>query len=367
MNTLQEMGYSSLDSNEVVFPNLGIDVHVEQTAFTVFGIDIQWYGILIVTGLLLAMVFAYRNMRRVGIDADRATDVIIGGIIGSFIGARAYYVIFNWSQYKDDPAQIFNVRGGGLAIFGGLIGAILVGYIVSRFRKVAALPMLDLCGVGFLIGQGIGRWGNFVNQEAFGCNTNSLFGMSGGRVREWILMNYPTGKLADGSAISADVPVHPCFLYESVWCLTGAAVLALVLHKFRKFDGQIFLMYLIWYGGGRFVIEGLRTDSLMLGTMRVSQVLAILLCVTAMIVMLICLSTVKRMGREYVLYVNTKESRALLAEADKRFEEEAARRAEKKAARKAQQSGEAEKILPDDDAEESAAEQEDAAETEDNT
>lgn len=319
MTTLTELGYESLDYDEIVFPNLGIDVKVDPTAFTVFGIDVQWYGILITAGLLLALLFAFRNLPRVGIDPDRATDAVIAGILGGLVGARAYYVLMNWKDYVGDWKLILNTREGGLAIFGGLIGAVLVGGIMCRIRKVKLLPMLDICGVGFLIGQGIGRWGNFTNQEAFGTNTNNLLCMSGGRIRTWIAQNYNSlTQLNSDVTVDPDYPVHPCFLYESVWCLLGALVLATVLRRFRRFDGEIILLYCIWYGLGRFFIEGLRTDSLMIGSLRVSQALAACICVTAAVLLIVFLSKVKRMGREYRLYVDTDESKALLEEAAKR-------------------------------------------------
>ena len=334
MKTVAEMGYSNLDYDEIVFPNLGIDVHIKSTAFSIFGLDVQWYGILIVTGLLLAMAFAYKNMRRVGLDGDRATDAIIGGIIGGLVGARAYYVIFNWNEYKDDLPSIFNTREGGLAVFGGLIGAVIVGGIICKLRKVKLLPMLDLCGVGFLIGQCIGRWGNFVNQEAFGKNTDSLFCMSGGRVQQWIAMNYNAlGGYNQDMTMDQAYAVHPCFLYESFWCLIGAVLLGIVFYKWRKFDGQIILMYMIWYGAGRFFIEGLRTDSLTIGTLRVSQAVSAVICVGSLICLLVMLSKVKRMGSDYKLYADTPESKALLAEADRRIAEDAEKKAAKKAAK----------------------------------
>ena len=326
METVAEMGYTNLDYDEIVFPHLGIDLHLDPTAFTIFGLDVQWYGILIVIGLLLAMLFAYRNMRRVGIDSDRATDAIIGGILGALVGARAYYVIFNWDEYKNDLPSIFNTREGGLAVYGGLLGAVLVGGIICKLRKVKFLPMMDLCGVGFLIGQGIGRWGNFFNQEAFGKHTDSLFCMSGGQVQQWLAV-----KAVENPDLSPAYAVHPCFLYESCWCLLGALLLGLTLKKWRKFDGQIILMYMIWYGAGRFVIEGLRTDSLTIGTLRVSQALSALICVGSLIVLLVMLSKVKRMGKEYKLYVDTAESKALLAETEQKIAEAAAKKAAKKA------------------------------------
>ncbi|HAJ97758.1 MAG TPA: prolipoprotein diacylglyceryl transferase [Ruminococcus sp.] len=320
MSTVEELGYSNLDYDEIVFPRLGIDVHVNPTAFTIFGVSIQWYGIIIVSGLLIALLFAFRNMKRIGIDPDRATDGIIGGILGALVGARAYYVLLNWDSYKGDWKAIINTREGGLAIFGGLIGAVIVGGIVCKLRKVRLLPMLDICGVGFLIGQGIGRWGNFTNQEAFGKNTDSLFCMSGGRVQRWISLNYnATFSYDKDVTLDPAYPVHPCFLYESFWCLLGAVLLFIAFKKFRKFDGQIILMYMVWYGFGRFVIEGLRTDSLMIGNLRVSQALALVICITALVLLIVQFSRVKRMGSDYVLYVNTEESKQLLAEADERL------------------------------------------------
>ena len=141
-----------LEQNEIQFPHLGIDLHVDSTAFQIFGIDIQWYGLLITCGLLLAMIYAFHNMRSYGIHPDRAIDAIIGGIIGAIVGARAYYVILEWDNYAGDWKRIFNLRQGGLAIYGGLIGALVVGCIIAKIRKVRLLPLLDLCGAGFLLG-----------------------------------------------------------------------------------------------------------------------------------------------------------------------------------------------------------------------
>lgn len=141
-----------LEQNEIQFPHLGIDLHVDSTAFQIFGIDIQWYGLLITCGLLLAMLYAFHNMRSYGIHPDRAIDAIIGGIIGAIVGARAYYVILEWDNYAGDWKRIFNLRQGGLAIYGGLIGALVVGCIIAKIRKVRLLPLLDLCGAGFLLG-----------------------------------------------------------------------------------------------------------------------------------------------------------------------------------------------------------------------
>lgn len=301
----------SLSTNEIVFPRLGIDLHVDSVAFTVFGLSVTWYGVLITGGMLLAMIYVFSRMRAFGIDSDRAIDGIIGGIIGGVIGARAYYVAFHWSEYSGDWKAIVNIRSGGLAIYGGVIGALLIGSVVCKLRRVRLLPMYDMVALGLLIGQCIGRWGNFTNHEAFGSNTDGLFGMSSGKIQSWIIRNYPNGPL------SPDSPVHPCFLYESAWCLLGFIVLHF-LSKKRKFDGQVFLSYVIWYGTGRFFIEHLRTDSLYFGTVKISQIVAVVSVVTALILLIAGLSRVKRMGSDYQLYVNTEESARLIAESEQR-------------------------------------------------
>lgn len=310
----------ALKSNQVVFPKLGIDFNISDTMFTIFGIEIKWYGFLIAIGMLIAMVYAFKNMKSYGIDPDRAIDVVIGGVIGGLIGARAYYVIFNWDSYSGDFLKMINIRNGGLGIYGGIIGAILAGAIVAKIRKVKLMPLLDLVGIGFLVGQGIGRWGNFTNQEAFGCNTTSIFGMSSGKIQSWIINHGSTATLAEGQTLDPLVPVHPCFLYESAWCLLGFVLLVIFAKKIRKFDGQIFLTYVAWYGLGRFFIEGLRTDSLMIGTLRVSQVLALVCFVVSVILLITIGLKVKRMGTEYQLYKDTEESKMLIRESEERNE-----------------------------------------------
>lgn len=310
---------SELKQNQVIFPKLGIDITINDTAFTLFGLEIKWYGLLITLGMLLAMIYCFSQMKKYGIDPDRAIDAVIGGIIGGLIGARAYYVIMQWEDYAGNWKSIFNIRNGGLAIYGGIIGAVIVGGIVAKLRKVKLLPLLDVASMGFLLGQGIGRWGNFTNQEAFGYNTDNIFGMSSGKIRDWIIsVNSDMSSPADLIAMNADKPVHPCFLYESVWCLLGFVLLAIFAKKIRKFDGQIFLMYLGWYGLERFFIEGLRTDSLMIGTMRVSQVLAAICFISSVILLVVILNKVKRMGDEYVLYVDTDESKELIRQSELR-------------------------------------------------
>lgn len=305
--------------DRIVFPNLGIDVTIDSTAFSIFGFEIKWYAVIISFGLLLAMAYCFPKMKKFGIDPDRAIDAVIAGIIGGMIGARIYYVAFRWEYYAGNIKEILNFRNGGLAIYGGIIGAILIGGIMCRIRKVKLAPMLDIAGMGFLIGQGIGRWGNFVNQEAFGTNTDCLFAMTGGTIQNTIIheVSNPESSMY-GTSMSELYGVHPCFLYESLWCIAGFIILALY-SKHRKFDGQLFLMYLAWYGAGRFIIEGFRTDSLMLGNIRASQLLALLCFITATAVHIAILMRAKYKGETFLLYCNTSESKELIRESEEKY------------------------------------------------
>lgn len=264
----------SLDYNEIVFPKLGIDLHLDSTAFEIGGLSIQWYGILITLGLVLALIYAFTQVKQYGLHPDRFLDTVIGGIIGGIVGARTYYVLLNWDNYAGDWKSIFNLREGGLAIYGGIIGGLLVGCLVAKLRKVRILPLLDIAGIGFLLGQGIGRWGNFFNQEVFGVNTDLPWGMYSEATQAYLLS--VQGELAArGVTVDPSRPVHPTFFYEFVWCIAGFLVLWALMKK-RRFHGQIFLEYLVWYGAGRFWIEGIRSDTLMgAGTMPVSQQVAL--------------------------------------------------------------------------------------------
>lgn len=302
--------------DKISFPKLGWEFSIDPTAFKIGSLEIQWYGILITLGLVLAVIYCIPKMKRFGLDADRAIDAVIGGVLGGIIGARAYYVILEWDEYKGNLKEIFNTRGGGLAIYGGIIGALLVGLLICKIRKVKALPMLDVTVLGFLIGQGIGRWGNFINQEAYGSNTDSLFGMTGGRIQAELAKETTdiSGKLAqEGIEVFPDYAVHPCFLYESLWCLLGFVILAFI-SKRRKYDGQIFLMYLGWYGAERFFVEGLRTDSLMIGNIRVSQLLSAVLFIVSVVLQTVIFFKRRRDPEAFVLYANTEESRQLIEE-----------------------------------------------------
>ncbi|MBP8855464.1 MAG: prolipoprotein diacylglyceryl transferase [Oscillospiraceae bacterium] len=260
-------------SNFVEFPKLGIGFTVNRVAFSIGDFNVYWYGVLIGLGMLLALLFAFRKAKEFGIDEDRMIDVILLTTVCAVLCARAYYVIFAPFEYQS-VWDMINFRDGGLAIYGAVIGAFLFGYPICKWRKVPALPMFDLTAMGFLIGQGIGRWGNFVNQEAFGTNTSLPWGMYSPATESYLTSVQAT-LAAEGVMVNPAAPVHPTFLYESLWCLIGFLLL-LAYHKRRRFDGEIMLFYVMWYGLGRFVIEGLRTDSLMtdfLG-LRTSQLVA---------------------------------------------------------------------------------------------
>ena len=261
----------------ISFPGLGLEFEISRVAFSIGSIDIYWYAVIIATGFLLAMAFVFKNCKRFGIDSDRAIDVIFFAMILGIIGARAYYVAFQWDMYKDNLAEILNIRGGGLGFYGGIIGGVLGLIIGCKLRDQKILPFLDIAGGAVLIGQGIGRWGNFVNSEAFGCNTNLPWGMTSPKISAYIVGHSTE---AMGAVMDPNMPVHPTFLYESLWCALGLIVFCVLMKK-RKFDGEMFLFYLAWNGGGRMLIEGLRTDSLMIGPFRISQLLGAIMLVFA--------------------------------------------------------------------------------------
>lgn len=265
----------------VSFPGLGLKLNVDRVAFNIGSLPIYWYGIIIATGFILGILYCSKRSHEFGVNADRLIDVILIGSLGGILGARIYYVAFQWEYYSRNLDLIFNTRSGGMAIYGGIIGALIAGALMCKLRRVRVLPTADLMSMGFLIGQSVGRWGNFVNIEAFGSNTSLPWGMSAAPIKEYLTQNEAQLE-ALGMQIDPNMPVHPTFLYESIWCAIGFVLLALYV-KHRKFDGEMTLFYLAWYGAGRVVIEGLRTDSLIIpGTnLRISQVLAGVLVVAA--------------------------------------------------------------------------------------
>lgn len=337
---------SKAEWNTISFPKLNIEFPVYSDAFTVFGITIKWYGILILLGLLLAVIYCFRRMKSYGIDDDRANDVFFFGFIGAVIGARLYYVFMSWDMYKDDLSSIFAIRDGGLAIYGGVIGALLIGAVTAKIRKVKLMPMLDLAGLGFLIGQAIGRWGNFFNHECFGCNTDLPWGMTSPRIQSQLSENaYALSELT-GMTVDPALPVHPCFLYESLWCVIGFILLHLYSGH-RKFDGELFFMYIGWYGLGRMFIEGLRTDSLMVGHLRISQIVAGV-CVIVSVVCIFAKRHKIKMDGEYVFYKDTEESKRLIEETEEKYKAADEKKAARRAAKKAKKQNKDAELRPED-------------------
>lgn len=289
------------DYTRVEFPGLGLDFDVYENLveFTIPGWDIdvtiKFYGVIIAFGFVLAVLFGGRMAYKWKMSIDKMLDVLIWGTLGGIVGARLYYVIFQWDHYKGDLLSIFKIWEGGLAIYGGIIGGLLAAYFVCKKVDLPFLKLLDLAGMSLLIGQGIGRWGNFTNQEAFGINTDLPWGMTSDKIQEYISNNYST-LVSNGINISSSDPVHPTFLYESIWCLLGFVILYIVCKKYRKFDGQLILGYGIIYGLERAVVEGLRTDSLYIGAtnIRVSQVVSLVLAGTCIALTIVKLIQVKR-------------------------------------------------------------------------
>lgn len=294
----------------VAFPGLGLEFTIDRVAVTLFGFPVYWYGIILATGLFLGILYAFHYAKRVGVDEDRLVDVLMAGVIGAIVGARLYFVAFSWDMYKDDLWQIFNVRHGGIAIYGAIIGGIAAGAVLCKMRGVRMLPTLDLAAGGFLIGQAIGRWGNFVNIEAFGDNTTSIFGMTSPAITGYLEQLKRSGA-AWTAGIDPNLPVHPTFLYESAWCLLGFLLMNFIFIRRRRFDGECFLIYAAWYGAGRFVIEGLRTDSLMWGGVRVSQALALVCVIVAAGIWLWMNGRVKK-GLAPQLFVRTADGQRIL-------------------------------------------------------
>ncbi|MGN0520574.1 MAG: prolipoprotein diacylglyceryl transferase [Candidatus Fimenecus sp.] len=265
--------------------------------FTLFGkeFSIKFYGLIIAFGFLLAVLFGGRMAYKWKLDLNKMLDILLFGTIGGILGARLYYVAFEWEYYSQHLAEIPQIWHGGLAIYGGLIGGIIGAYFTCRHNGLNFLKLLDLAGMSFLIGQGIGRWGNYTNQEAFGTNTDGFLGMSSAKITNYINA-HQSEFLARGITMDASAPVHPTFLYESVWCILSFFILYLICKKAYKFSGQLILCYGILYGAERAVVEGLRTDSLYIGStsLRVSQVLSLALAVICLVILIVKLVQLKK-------------------------------------------------------------------------
>ncbi len=251
--------------NTIVFPGLSIGPFEIHESFSLFGFTVHWYGIFIALGILLAYLFCSHIGKEYNITKDNAVDIVLFGLPSAVICARIYYVLFKWEHYKNNLTDIFKIWEGGIAIYGAIIGAALSTYIYCKVKKIHFLNAFDLGAFGLLIGQICGRWGNFVNAEAYGSITTLPWRME---------------------LLDLGISVHPTFLYESLWNL-GVFLLLVKFRKKMTFRGEVFLSYITLYGLGRFWIEGLRTDSLFLGPLRISQIVAILCVITGSVLIIV--------------------------------------------------------------------------------
>ena len=275
-------------TKSIAFPNLGIFLENVGKSVDVFGFEIAFYGITIGIGVLAGILMAEHEAKRTGQNPDTYYELASIAVVLSVIGARIYNVIFAWDHYKDNIWSIFNIREGGLAINGGVLTAIATVFVFAKVKKLSYGQLMDTAGLGMILGQIIGRWGNFFNREAFGEYTNNLFAMrlplDAVRKSDVTELMREHMEIVDGIEY---IQVHPTYLYESLWNL-GVLMFLLYWRKHKKFQGEIFFMYLLGYGIGRFWIEGLRTDQLILfGTgLAVSQVLALVMVIVSSVVII---------------------------------------------------------------------------------
>lgn len=283
-----------MNAGDIAFPNLGIYLENVPRYFTVLGFEIAFYGLIIGIGIMAGILTAAWMAKRTGLDPEVIWDFAIYAVIFSIIGARVYYVIFAWDFYKENLLSIFNIRKGGLAIYGGVIAAFITLFVYARVKKQNPFRMGDAAVPGLILGQAIGRWGNFMNREVFGEYYDGLFSMQlpVEAVRARDISENIASHMQEGANF---IQVHPTFLYESVWCLVVFALM-LLYTKHKKFEGEICLLYFGGYGLGRFFIEGIRTDTLFLPgtTIAVSQVLSILMVLFAVITDVIVRIRIKR-------------------------------------------------------------------------
>lgn len=277
-----------MNSPAIIFPHLGISIPDFPRSVNIFGLDIAFYGIIIACAVFISVMLCVHRAAVTGQRKEDYFDLSIIGVIAAIIGARLYYVIFNLGYYISNPIEIFHIRNGGLAIYGGIIGGFLAGYITCRIKKLSYLQVLDTVVPTIALGQAIGRWGNFFNREAFGGYTDSLFAMQ-------IKLSDVTGVVTDNirdhmvNINGTDyIQVHPTFLYESCWCLI-LFILIVIFRKYQQYNGEVLLWYLGGYGLERFFVEGLRTDSLMIGDtgIAVSQLLSAVLVIGSLAVLII--------------------------------------------------------------------------------
>ena len=288
-----------MNIGDIAFPNLGIYLKNVPRSFSIFGFQIAFYGLIIGVGVILSLLLVCHIAKKTGQDPDDYWDFAIYAVLCSLLGARIYYVIFSSDEYKDNLLEIFKVRNGGLAIYGGVIAGFITLFVWCHFKKKKALLVGDTAINGLILGQAIGRWGNFMNREVFGDYYNGLFSMQipiadvrdAGDITENIRAHIPEG--------ANYINVHPTFLYESAWNFLVLAAL-LLYRKHKKFDGELCLLYLGGYGIGRFLIEGIRTDTLKLGgtNIPVSQALALVMVIFSVVCDIAVRVKLRKKGRE---------------------------------------------------------------------
>ena len=262
------MNIPFLSVNNIGFPGLGLEFNIDPVAIQLGSLSIYWYGIIIIAAIVAAYFYSIKEAKRIGFDTETISDVLLVALPSAIVCARLYYVVFSWSDYASNPIDIIKIWEGGLAIYGGVIGAVASVIIYCKISKKSFWDIADIAMPSILLGQAIGRWGNFINCEAYGAETTLPW-----RMQIWETAN-------------TMISVHPTFLYESLWNLAGFFIL-FALRKNKPFKGFMLWGYMLWYGLGRFFIEGLRADSLMIGNARVSQIVSLLCVITAVIVMVV--------------------------------------------------------------------------------
>lgn len=292
--------------NTVTFPGLGLQFDLNRVAFLLFGRPVYWYGIIIGLGFLLAVTFCCRRVKTFGLRQDDIFDLLLAAVPLSLVGCRTYYVLFNLDRFRRedgtlDWGAVVRISDGGIAIYGAVIMAALTLLVFCRWRKLPFTAFADLGVQGLFIGQIVGRWGNFMNVEAYGGVTDAPWRMCSPAIARWLYGGGQIDEVTYQSILTGELGVHPTFLYESLWNVVGFALVVYLSKKFYKFDGQLFLTYVLWYGLGRFWIEGLRTDSLyffgfkLFGySIRTSQVLALVSAMAALGVLIWRFAQVKK-------------------------------------------------------------------------
>jgi phosphatidylglycerol:prolipoprotein diacylglycerol transferase len=292
--------------NTVTFPGLGLQFDLNRVAFLLFGRPVYWYGIIIGLGFLLAVTFCCRRVKTFGLRQDDIFDLLLAAVPLSLVGCRTYYVLFNLDRFRRedgtlDWGAVVRISDGGIAIYGAVIMAALTLLVFCRWRKLPFTAFADLGVQGLFVGQLVGRWGNFMNVEAYGGVTDAPWRMCSPAIARWLYGGGQIDEVTYQSILTGELGVHPTFLYESLWNVVGFALVVYLSKKFYKFDGQLFLTYVLWYGLGRFWIEGLRTDSLyffgikLFGySIRTSQVLALVSAMAALGVLIWRFAQVKK-------------------------------------------------------------------------